>query len=1312
MPLPLCLPPGWGSAGWGWQPFGGGGPLSSDLPVHPPFNVYCVGPCAEMEEIAQYHEVVLTGGVTDPLTGDLVLTSGGQGLAPAVQSLEVTKPTPSIWTLELTGLFSKLPSSLSSLMGGIGQMFVGVWNEQGGSAGLFFSQQGIGYAAHQSDPVIPIPSSAGIIDETNYWTVRLVGNINTGALFVYITMSSLLDEGIGHQLRFVITLPTQEGSHEEHTLASCLGTGSAVCRLDIRSICLASSPVVPNMPPVADAGSDQEIKLCTIGQLDGTGSFDPEGAPLTYFWRVTDAPVASRWVFEGFDGWTDPDPSGFTNEYHTGNDLTPLSLVAGDVLTVLGGSYTVHSVNTADPTDQIVTIDGYYLIAGQQYAHYFKLVRQNALHLRTAAKPTFYPDAAGFWKLDLTVSDGQLHSEPAVVVESVRESPVPRGCTPDLSFIWNYLSDFWSLVEGKEPIEVVWSAIAQIVSAEMLKLWQIDYNKSLRDIQRTMVRKWLYYDLLVQEPFFDLTRCPCMSVTDGYLQGYGGQVLPAAPITPGTGLNPYGYRTNVSLVGLDVQHNDLLVLNGNGYRIDSVLPDTGPNVYGDLVLLDPVYAMPPVGPLPVVSDWAIVRPITSSQIDFWGGLVTVGDDVVIEVLDKTTGQYSFFKSKVLGVCEAVAQGVAVDPTQWAQWALSTTGRYGVYFAGVFRRSYVPISDRIRDIPFLQDTIKNAPIDEVLQRNVDFSIEQHRGRSCLRFADVWQHQELDSGQNPPALVWVADPTPPARLWAEYSYIENLSVVESNFGAVAGLTVADLAAVQAQVPGDVDYLTAVKGLWFVYFSSQTPWALRIGAQILLGLPYAEEDGTIVQILPNLNISATRMLVADRSANGIVRSYDYSDGLDLEVNPRTGKTYAVGDVVDQFSPLCTGVDVLDWVKSPGWIQPYVTQGSLCEVQKYFLFPVIIAEAAYTLAGALLTRKLMLNVKAAHTYPIIVGHVVVTPTDIDVEEDFFMRVKLSIYEGPCTGYPQQHPLMWNDGDTGPVTVFPKPLTTTDVLAVGQHRHDYFPGSGWYSSWKSAHGVIDYPDQGYADYYDPNISAPSFPMLLHAVPRPSATTTFTVTTDAWASYLSGFYIEIAPNTAEAVPHYTLTLWVNGVEHSSRDFIVTLAPGETVFRDIVTIPFSSYDIPAGAALELWLTPGSGSSGAPSWRYCRVVANLGYHYRGQVLWGFQPGTTGLHQHSNPPYPGGDTLCPELPLAVTVYSAWPTTQIVQYGSIFVFGDAVYPAYIDSSGTSPEIVVDWNDPTHSVAPGTGDPGWSFAQELDPPSAPYTGYVSKRYY
>jgi hypothetical protein len=1331
--MPTCTPPGWSSSGWGWDAWGGGGPLQQDLPVHLPFDVYCVGPC---EEIGHIFEFFLVGGSgslqTDPLTGNLWFDSGGQGSAASEEWLEITKTIPSTWTLEYTVKFHHLPPQLTSIQQAMGHVWVGVWNEQGASAGLFFSAAGIGYAAHQDDPIIPIPNSENLIDESNYWTVRVVGSTSTGALFIYVTKSADLDAGGGHMLRFVLPVPAQTGSHQEHTYVSVLGTPQIHNELELQGICLASSPVIPNMPPIADAGNDQELRLCTIGQLDGSASYDPEGAPVTCYWRLTDVPVTSSSCFEGYDGWTEADPSGFVNELHTRNSLDPLAggrtVSIGDVLVVKGGAYTIQQVITTDPLDQIVQIDGYYLPAGESFPHYFKLVQQQTLNGATNTKPTFYPDVAGFWRFDLTVSDGQLSSEPAVVVVSVRESPVPRGYTPDVSFIWSYLSDFWKLVGDKDSITTVWSAVAQIVASELLKLWQVDYNKSLRDIQRTMVRKWLYYDVMVQEPFFDLTTVPCLNVTNGMLSGSGGQILPAQPPPPWPAqplplqMNPYGYRTNVRLDDKGIQRGDLLVLNGQAYRIDKLLPlrphEPLHGAYrGELVLLDPIYEIPSTDPLPSCADWSIVKPTTSSQIDFWGGLVVgsatgqLGDDAVVEVLDKQTGAYQFIKCRVLGVCSQMPHGMAIDPTDWSAYALDQTGRYELYFVSVFRRHYLPISDRIRDIPYLQQQINNPPVDEVLHRNVDFFIETFRGRSCIRFADVWKYP-VDDGQG--GTTWQDDPTPPARLWGEFNYIENLSVVESNFGGPAGLTVDGLAQVSAQMPGDVDYLSAVQGLWYVYFNSASPYNIRVGAQILLGLPFAESDGTITEIIPNLNVSATRMLVSDADANGIVRAYDFPDGLNLETNPETGAAYAVGDSIKQFAPISTGVDVVDYVKDPYWIAPYIGQGSFSEIQKYFYFPVIIEDAAFTLAGALLTRTLVLNVKPSYTYPIVVAKFAPDEVDIDVEEDLIMTVSMKLHEGPCTHFAQSHPHMWNAGDTGPVTVFPHPDDTDTSLTSVWHRHESYPG--WCSSWKSQYGIKNYPDVGYADFYETDVSGVMFPYDLPTMPAPDGSFVMFVQAQPYDFTPQALYVEVTINTPEPDPIYTIELLIGGVSFVppfTATFSAVPPPGSRTFNTTVTFP-TAVPVAGDQPITAQLTVGPGGSGQIDWVACRFILYVTYLYTSPNWWGHYTGSNQQYDWphgQHPPHGGGDVLCPEQSLELTTYADWSASAVVQYGSIFMFGTPVYPAYVDTSGLTPILVVDWASPTHSVAPGTGDPGWSFGQTLDPPDPPYTGYVSHKF-
>jgi hypothetical protein len=73
------------------------------------------------------------------------------------------------------------------------------------------------------------------------------------------------------------------------------------------------SQAFPNQPPVADAGPDQTVNEGDVVDLDGTGSYDPEGTIVTY-----------QWDFDSSDGlWWDtsaaPDATG-PNPTHTYGD--------------------------------------------------------------------------------------------------------------------------------------------------------------------------------------------------------------------------------------------------------------------------------------------------------------------------------------------------------------------------------------------------------------------------------------------------------------------------------------------------------------------------------------------------------------------------------------------------------------------------------------------------------------------------------------------------------------------------------------------------------------------------------------------------------------------------------------------------------------------------------------------------------------------------------------------------------------------------------------------------------------------------------
>jgi hypothetical protein len=170
--------------------------------------------------------------------------------------------------------------------------------------------------------------------------------------------------------------------------------------------------------------------------------------------------------------------------------------------------------------------------------------------------------------------------------------------------------------------------------------------------------------------------------------------------------------------------------------------------------------------------------------------------------------------------------------------------------------------------------------------------------------------------------------PKRFWGEVSFFDNSQTVEDNFGILVGLTREDLDTAS---PG-LNYRQAVAGVMYALAKGSAIDKVRLGIQILLGLPFTEHSGIIRSIDPTYRLDITgsaifgRILVEDTdndgNPSGIFRFYTYpiddesSDLSGIETNPATGATYIEGDSVEAFSPLCKGVIVSDYVTDPGGV------------------------------------------------------------------------------------------------------------------------------------------------------------------------------------------------------------------------------------------------------------------------------------------------------------------------------------------------------------------------------------------------------------
>ncbi len=194
-------------------------------------------------------------------------------------------------------------------------------------------------------------------------------------------------------------------------------------------ITATSSVEIPNNPPVANTGSNQEVLVNQKVFLDGSGSSDADGDPLIYTWSMI-APFGSSAVLENAMS----EHPNFTPDIDGDYEIS-LSVYDGtnnsesiDTVIVTAKTPNLAPIVVAGPNQFIVVNDTVYLDGsgshdpeGNEIFYAWEIIESptdsSAMLTDVAsAKTMFTPEIAGEYIVTLIVSDGKKTSQVSTVI--------------------------------------------------------------------------------------------------------------------------------------------------------------------------------------------------------------------------------------------------------------------------------------------------------------------------------------------------------------------------------------------------------------------------------------------------------------------------------------------------------------------------------------------------------------------------------------------------------------------------------------------------------------------------------------------------------------------------------------------------------------------------------------------------------------------------------------------------------------------------------------------------------------------------------
>jgi hypothetical protein len=199
-----------------------------------------------------------------------------------------------------------------------------------------------------------------------------------------------------------------------------------------------------NTPPIANAGSGQTGVVGQTIQLDGSGSSDSDGDPLTYQWTLTGKPSGSNATLANpttvQPTFVIDKPGNYTVQLIV-NDGTVNSVAATVVISTVNSAPVAHAgSDQSGVVGQTLQLDGGSSsdVDGDALTYQWTLTTKPAgsnagVTNPTSVTPTVTLDKAGSYAGQLVVNDGTVNSAPDTVLLSTTNSAPVANAGPDQS---------------------------------------------------------------------------------------------------------------------------------------------------------------------------------------------------------------------------------------------------------------------------------------------------------------------------------------------------------------------------------------------------------------------------------------------------------------------------------------------------------------------------------------------------------------------------------------------------------------------------------------------------------------------------------------------------------------------------------------------------------------------------------------------------------------------------------------------------------------------------------------------------------------